>query len=187
MGKFGKLFFSFLSSMAEQLSDNLSQVLRDQELFEEKFGIQRFKPSVSGWHEIKNKILEIEYSAFKEKGYSEAELEEFFVEAKNIIILLKNDKDEIVGYTLAWPKSKEEAYIESTAIDETQQNKKLVGRLIGSLEEELKKRGYKFISRDSIISNGYADKISRFYGKRIIDTYDHDSDWGPQRYFKISL
>jgi len=67
------------------------------------------------------------------------------------------------------------------------QGKGNVGALMKDLEEELRTRGVKWITRDSAVENGYADKIQKHYGERVVETRERMSPWGKQRHFKIEL
>ncbi|HEX7041780.1 MAG TPA: GNAT family N-acetyltransferase [Patescibacteria group bacterium] len=157
-----------------------------------------WNPYLQPWETIKTDILNIEKSAFSPQVAStEERLYRVFNLTSTSVIFLLNDKGDIVGYTCAYPlsenKTKDDktAYIESTAIKPDYQGFRLVGKLIGSLEEALKRKGFMYIERDALIDNGYADKITRSdtYKERILESYDwfntYMQQW--QRHFKIRL
>lgn len=108
------------------------------------------------------------------------------------------DNGQLVGFTFAIPidrfnptrqrEAQETAYLYGTAITPDHQGKKLVKSLTDPLLRTLLKRGYKFVERDAVIPNGYADAISRAYGDSIIESYDHERfELGPQRFFRIDI
>jgi hypothetical protein len=55
------------------------------------------------------------------------------------------------------------------------------------LEEELRAKGVKWLTREAAVKNGYADKIQKHYGDRIVETGERMSPWGLQCYFRIKL
>ena len=147
-----------------------------------------FQFDSQSWTDIATDVLRIEKACFGELGYSEEIFKKDFSETDTTVILLRDSRSKVIGYTYALPKEKPyTANVESTAIDPEFQGRGLVGKLIGRLEEELIKRGFKFMERDVAIGNGYADSIQRHYGSRILEWHDHPSDYGPQRFFRIRL
>ena len=84
-------------------------------------------------------------------------------------------------------KSNESAYIHNTAIHPRYTGRGLVALLVGALEDELVACGYRYVERDAMVSNGYADCIARAYGARIITASSHVSGRGKQVYYKIRL
>jgi ribosomal protein S18 acetylase RimI-like enzyme len=114
-------------------------------------------------------------------------MEDIFENPRNLNYLLKDfTTEKIVGYTCASVHG-DGAYIMNTAISKEWQNRGKVAVLMRRLEEELKSRGVEYITRDSAVENGYADKIQKYYGDKIIETRDRESPWGLQRYFKIRI
>lgn len=156
-----------------------------------KVMVELYNASESNWDEIWPAISRLEDECFSEKGLGEEYLKEIFANEANIIILLKLNK-EIVGFTCAIPdvNDAESAYIETTEITPTEQGKGYVVELMRLLEDECRNRGYKYITRDAEVLNGYADKIVKNYGDRILESHDHESKYsmgGVQRFFKIVL
>lgn len=149
------------------------------------------------WDQVKDDILRIEKACFGEKGYDEETFRKDFSKPSATVVLLKGSGI-VIGYTYAlpvnaerplrWLERNETALVESTAITPQYQHQGLVGELIGKLEDELRKKGFKFIERDAAIPNGYADTIEHHYGpQRIVKSRDHKSKYGPQRFFRIKL
>jgi ribosomal protein S18 acetylase RimI-like enzyme len=130
---------------------------------------------------------------------------------ENILYLLQEDQtcleliqdgEKIVGYCLALPigridskrasERNETAYIMNTEMDRVYQGHRIVEDVMDVMETELRKRGYKYIERDAITANGYAEKIKRHYGERIIsENGPHQSKIGAQTreqmFFRIKL
>lgn len=122
-----------------------------------------------------------------------------FVDPLVVAILLRDQATAaIVGFTYAMPigdmdknrdnESEETAYIGATILHHSYRGHHLVGDMIGSLETELRNRGFEFIERDAVVNHDYAAKIERHYGDRIVKkSKPHKSKYGPQVFFKICL
>ena len=115
-------------------------------------------------------------------------LESNFINPDTVAVLAYYGQS-IIGFTYCVPKKKDKltAHIDDTVIHPDFQGKKIVGLIMDVLEKTLLSHGYTYVSRDAAVSNGYADKIEKHYGSRILVKRDHDSMYGPQRYFKIQL
>jgi len=158
---------------------------------EPKVMAELYNAAESSWDEIWPAISKLEDECFPGKGLGEEYLKEIFANEANIIVLLKLG-NEIVGFACGIPDENvaEAVYIETTEITPTEQGKGSVVKLMNLLEDECRKRGYKYITRDTEVLNGYADKIVKNYGDRILESYDHESEYsmgGIQRFFKIVL
>lgn len=149
-----------------------------------------YDPATLSWEEVRLDVLNIEHATFPNKPFDEKDLEAFFKSKSSIIVFLKAGTS-IVGYTLGHPDQEhyKSLYIFTTGIEERFQGKGHVAELMRVLEQEAKNRGFTHITRDARIDNGYADAITRHYGSRIdpLQTGEHDSLWGRQRFFKIAL
>ena len=125
-------------------------------------------------------------------------MRELFEDPESVIVPVEFD-GELAGFTLALPigrmdpsrtsESADTAYIYYTAIKPEFQGKKLVAPLIDRLLVELGKKGFSFVERDSMVDNGYADKVERAHKGNIVNSYDHEKypEIGRQRFFRISL
>jgi len=144
--------------------------------------------STQSWGDIKGEILELEDECFGGQAFPESKLESIFNNPESIIVLLKRE-GKIIGFSSALPDRDVEGavYIYTTEIHPDEQGKGLVTSIVSLLENEARKRGYKFLTRNAAIGNGYAGKIQKNYEGRILETYENDSEYGPQRYFKIAL
>ena len=140
------------------------------------------------WDSIKEEVLKIEAECFGDESLAEEDFQEIFQSNDAILALLKKGK-QTIGFTFGGPDENEEdtLTIYSTAITLAEQGKGYVAPLIQKLEDEARAKGYAFISRHAAKYNGYAEKIQKNYGDRIVDSYNNDSQLGPQQYFKIKL
>jgi predicted GNAT family acetyltransferase len=140
------------------------------------------------WDSIKEDVLKIETECFGDESLTEEDFQAIFQSNNAILALLKKGK-QTIGFTFGGPDENEEdtLTIYSTAITLAEQGKGYVAPLIQRLEDEARAKGYAFISRHAAKYNGYADKIQKNYGDRIVDSYNNDSELGPQQYFKIKL
>jgi hypothetical protein len=159
------------------------------------------------WKNIKKDILGIENACFDESiRYEKEDLKEDFYKKDNIVILirLEDGSKKIIGYTYTEPSESgnpEVAEIVSTAILPEYRHMGFLGKLIDTLESELKRRKYEFIERDAMIKGGYSEQIKKHYGEkqdkdgnkiqsRILEQYpskDNDGDDDDREYFLIKL
>lgn len=126
-------------------------------------------------------------------------LKEAFMSPDTSAVVLNDSSGDFAGFTLSVPigkmypersqESEETSYIYFTVLKENFRGQKLVGRMTDFLFEDLAKRGYKFVERDSMLENGYADSISRHYDASIVESYDHERfpEVGPERFFRIDI
>ena len=172
--------------------------MEKKQVFEQpvKLEVNVIDPDQADFDVLKKDIFELMKvnwgeKALEDPNFTPERVDELLKNTKNVNIILKTPEGKFIGYMMAIPDEDEpegEAiYIESTDIYPDYQGKRLVGKLSRILEEEAKKRGYKYMTRDSAVGNGYADAIERYYKERIVSKRDHDSEYGLQRYFKIRL
>lgn len=170
-------------------------------------GIEILDMKETKWEDIKESVINIENSSFDESiRYDENDFKEDFYKKDNVVVLLRleDETKKIIGYTYAEPSesgNKEIAYIVSTAILPEYRHMGFLGKLVDALEQELQKRKYKFIERDSMIKGGYSDQIKKHYGERqdkdgakiesrIIKQHpseDNEGDDDDREYFLIKL
>lgn len=158
---------------------------------EPKVLAELYSASEVNWNEIWPAISKLENECFPGKAFGEEYLKKIFANEANIVILLRRGKV-IMGFTCGIPDENvaDAAYIDTTAITPTEQGKGFVAKLMNLLEAECRKKGYKYITRDAEVLNGYADKIKKNYKDRILESHDHKSEYsmgGIQRFFKIAL
>ncbi|EKD24003.1 MAG: hypothetical protein ACD_81C00131G0006 [uncultured bacterium] len=148
--------------------------------------VEFITPSSLNWNTLGSQIYNIEVSIFGEESLSEEMMRDDINDPEVTLVLLKKDES-IVGFTYALPESGGVARIVDTVIIKERQSKGLISMLMTCLETELRKKGYEYVTRDAMVDNGYADKITRNYSSRIIETRDFIGEWGKQRYFKIRI
>lgn len=152
--------------------------------------IQTVHPDAAIWEQIKDSIIRIEHQTFAQHSYSAQLLEEECTHPSAIVILLRSSKNqEIVGYLsgLTDTDDAESFYLSSVALLEEYRGQGWIGPMTSALETAVHERGYRYLTTDAVIANGYADSIQRHYGQRIVASHEHDSEWGRQRFFKIRL
>ncbi len=155
-----------------------------------------FDQTSLSWEKIKKEILALEQEAFKENSFNMEVLEEDFLDKNNIIVLLK-DAEKVIGFTYAKPmepetddspaKPGETAWMWDTIIQKEYRGKGLLGLIMSAIEDELRKRGFKYLERNALVANNFAENISKHYKDRIIKSFSLDSRWGPQIFFRIKL
>lgn len=59
--------------------------------------------------------------------------------------------------------------------------------MLDVLDLELLKKGFKFLERDSVTANDFADNIRKAYKGRILLENRHGSKFGEQVFFRINL
>ena len=150
------------------------------------------------WIKIKDSILSLEKEGFEEHPFTEKEIEEDFLNPENIIVLLKNlENQEVIGFTYVKPmepetsdgpaKPGETAWMWDTVIKKEFRGRGLLGLMMNKLEEELKNRGFKYVERNAMAANNFAENIAKHYKERIIKSFPLESKWGPQVFFRIKL
>jgi len=157
-------------------------------------------------------IYDLERDANGDNAFDAGYLWKLMNNPETMTVLLRRiGDDKILGYTCGIPDEDEKdgksAYIDSTAILKDFQGKGLVAPLIDALEDEMKRRGFEYMTRDSMNqartgADGrplptYADVISKLEGHqgrdRIVESQDVESphgpefDYGAQRHFKIDI
>lgn len=162
------------------------------------FTTEIFTPNENNWELINNKILQIEKEAFGNEAFSEEEIMNDFLDSKNTVVLLKNnDSNEVVGFTYAKPfepetndspaKPGETAWMWDTVIGKEYRGQGLLGQMMSTIETELQNKGFKYLERNALVKNNFAENISKHYKDRIIKSFPLDSRWGPQIFFRIRL
>lgn len=76
----------------------------------------------------------------------------------------------------------------NTIIHESLRGKRLVGMMMGKMEEVLRIRGYQYVERYVVIANNYAKNVAKNYDNRIVTQESYFSEqYGPQIFFRIKL
>jgi ribosomal protein S18 acetylase RimI-like enzyme len=147
--------------------------------------------SARPWSTIKDRIVELEHECFGEDAFNTNELRRAFNGRQSVVALLwegHSDGGRLIGYTQAQPADDPATYyIANTAIAKSHQGRGLVRLLMDQLYADVRAVGARFIERDAAIANGYADKIVRFHAADVLETFDHDSPYGPQRFIRMRV
>ena len=144
------------------------------------------------WNTIRRRIRDIELECFgQQHAFSGDELHAMFTKRGSIAVLLWDapvlGEAVLVGYTQAEPRDPGTYYIANTAIAKSHQGRGLVRPLMERLYADIRAAGGRFIERDAAIANGYADKIVRFHVADVVEAFDHDSPYGPQRFIRMRV
>lgn len=140
------------------------------------------------WSEIGARVVEIEREVFGDDAFSAAELRGSFLRPRSIAALLVEGAGFVVGYSYAAPaRARATYYISNTAIAKSYQGRGLVKLLMEKLYAGIRAAGARFIERDVAIANGYADMLTRVHAAEILETFDHDSEYGPQRFIRMRV
>lgn len=143
------------------------------------------------WNTIKDRIAEVEHAVFGEDAFSRGELRLAFNARQSVVVLLwegPSDGATLIGYTQAQPADDPATYyIANTAIAKSHQGRGLVKLLMDQLYADVRAAGGRFIERDAAIANGYADKIVRVHAADVLETFEHDSPYGPQRFIRMRV
>lgn len=158
-----------------------------------------FSPELQTWESVSKDILEVEEKAFFEYDPQEEILRADFENPRNVIALLKTPEGQIIGYSYAEPidqpyperasEGAETAYVTATAIHPDYQKQGLLRDILGTLDGELRKRGYSFVERDAIIKYEYPDQLEKLYEDRIVEQreeYDEETE-EMVRFMRITL
>ncbi|PIR85369.1 hypothetical protein COU15_00900 [Candidatus Kaiserbacteria bacterium CG10_big_fil_rev_8_21_14_0_10_45_20] len=115
-------------------------------------------------------LLEINKTAFPTEVFNHSLVRKVLKEKQTVLAVLTDaETQKIVGYALTTTTNKPHAahYIANAIIPEFQ-GQRLVKALSEKVEEELRNKGFLFVTRDTRTSDGYADKVRKAYGKRVL-------------------
>jgi ribosomal protein S18 acetylase RimI-like enzyme len=144
------------------------------------------RKKVPSWSTIKTRIGEIERECFGAGAFTSKELRRAFNGPRNLAVLLW-DGGLLIGYTQAEPRGPGTYYIANTAIAKSHQGRGLVRLLMDRLYADARAAGARFIERDAATANGYADAVGRAHAADIVETFDHDSEYGRQRFIRMRV
>jgi ribosomal protein S18 acetylase RimI-like enzyme len=142
------------------------------------------------WSTVRQRIVEIERDVFGQDAFSPDELRRAFTGRETLAVLLWDGPADalLVGYTQAQPAGDADTfYISNTAIAKSHQGRGLIKLLMQRLYADIRAAGGRFIERDVAIANGYADMLMRVHAADILETFDHDSEYGPQRFIRMRV
>jgi len=156
-----------------------------------------YKPDRLAWESIKSEVVALEREAFGEKSFKDDEISVDFLNPKTTTALLKKG-EHIIGFTYARSlddakelgresEITETVYIWNTVISKEYRGRHLVGILMSTLENELKRKGYSYIERAAMVTHEYAAHITKHYADRILKSEPVDTKYGKQVFFRIKL
>ena len=125
--------------------------------------------SPRSWSTVRQRIVEIERDVFGQDAFSPDELRRAFTGPETLAVLLWDGPGDalLVGYTQAQLASDADTfYISNTAIAKSHQGRGLIKTLMERL---------------------YADMLMRVHAADILETFDHDSEYGPQRFIRMRV
>lgn len=142
------------------------------------------------WNTITQRIVQIEREVFGQDAFSPDELRRAFTGRETLAVFLWDGLGDglLVGYTQAEPASAADTYyISNTAIAKSYQGRGLIKLLMQRLYADIRAVGGRFIERDVAIANGYAEMLARVHAMDILEMFDHDSQYGPQRFIRMRV
>jgi len=160
---------------------------------EPSFKIEKYDPITAQWEVIAPDLLEIVEKAFLGKVSSIDWLKKNFDDQETVALIVKEiSTDRVVGYAYALPLHGYEAddtvHLAAIAIHPRCQKNKLTGGMMSIMEDEFLKRGYRYISGDYAIENGFADTVQKHYASRVVEVQNWQRPDGvSQRHMKIRL
>lgn len=150
------------------------------------------------WARVGDQIVEIERSAFDNPAerLSREVLAADISDPTTMLAVLRRG-DAMIGFMylelpsrLDLKRAHEDVdtrHISDAAIRPEHQGAGFVGLLMHAVEETLRARAIRYVTRNVKISNGYADIVERHYRGRIVEAHNHVTRWGHQRWFKITV
>lgn len=116
-------------------------------------------------------IAEIERLCFGWEPRHRSRLEdELQARGSTALILEDTATLDLIGFTVARRTTiLREAYVALSAVRPEYQGQKFIGVLRSRLEDELHLRGYEYLASESRSDNGYAAKLLRHYGDRVVE------------------
>ena len=158
--------------------------------------VVKYHPERSSWESIQGSIMRIERAAFGTRAYARTLLQEAFTNLRNVIVVVQSQKGRIAGYAYAQlgskynSKKRSVAYLESIALLPSLRGKKLGGKMISKLEQDLRKQGVRTLELDAKVCNGFAKRIeeyNRSHGRPVLKSYTHNSPWGKQKFLRFHI
>lgn len=140
------------------------------------------------WPTYKDGIIAVERGAFGENAFSpEALYSGACAPTSRTFLVIDNISKDVIGFTYAFC-DRHMPYVCNTALLPSRQGRGLILPLMEELEGCLRNEGYDRMYRHARVEGGYADKIERFYGSRVIESGpENPSAWGPLRTIVVSL
>jgi hypothetical protein len=146
----------------------------------ERFRAKVYDSNQHPWATIRTDIIGIHAEAFGSALTFEDLIKLRFRNHRATISLLTDDS-EVAGFSIAVPVGQElvrrdndttTAFVAPTAIRKCYRKQGLLPILLGTLDEELLRKGYEYTERYALIDEGYADTLQRAYGARVVYSRD---------------
>lgn len=148
------------------------------------FTFHRFNPHADSVFSIKDKLLEIERRHYPQRAYIDRRLLRDFDDPLTTAILLGDPNRFLIGYAYARRDVFEySAEVQEIAIDTGLNETGGVEKLMAKLEEALLEEQVKTMSGEFTLQNGYADRVSRLFAGKIVESADN----GQARFLRINL
>lgn len=142
--------------------------------------------SPANWNLFGERLMEIEREAFGDLAFS-AEAMRADIDDPSAVLILLRESERIVGFAYALPEGEKTACVVDIVIEKSHRGRGLVAPIMACMEARLKEAGYEWLVEHAMVDNGYADKIERNYGGRIVESGDFVGEYGRQRHFRIRL
>ena len=164
----------------------------------QRINTEVYNPEIIPWRYIRKPIEDIDKVAIPKISFGSTLLKTMFVDPKNTVILLRSSQ-KIIGYAVAKPigeidrnrteENAETAYVSITALHPNFQRQRLVHPLLDALDEELQRRGYRYVERAARIAFGYARTLEEKYRDFIVNTKTEKHPYlkEPMLYMRIRL
>lgn len=122
------------------------------------------------WSDIDGGIMKLERDIFGVTADLPEVLRRQFLDEKNVAVVARDESGNILGYTLGIDQGaikvegaepEKVLFITSSAIDYDVASMGINGKLQEKLKVEAKKKGFKYLARNTMADNGYAQRIIR--------------------------
>lgn len=151
--------------------------------------VETFKPSLAAWNRFGPAARRLELDEWRSRAFSEQEMRQQFT-SQDAIICLAHEDDALYGFACAGPadRSRSTATLFNILISRDMRHTGLLARLMGVMERQLVRRGYRNLVIDARVATGFADAVQRHYGRHaVVAQPDHASPWGLQRTIRVHL
>lgn len=113
-----------------------------------------------------------------------------FIYAEPAENIYNKSEDELLNFfpeRLSNPDIESTAYITDLAFERSGMAGGGVKSITGILLSELKKNNYSFVEMDATTNFGLAESIKKDFGDYVIESTEHDSEYGPQVFFRMKI
>lgn len=152
------------------------------------FSVSSCAGSPELWRKSGMTLMRLQFQAFG-RHMRVSVLREMYSDPKTVVILIRDTTGRIYGNNFAHPSKRDSstAYAASIATDKRYRHGRLGWLMMRELEEALVRRSYERMDFDAVTVRGWADSLARWFDGYVIESFDHASPYGPQRYFCVRL